>query len=244
MALATALSRATPGTGQGVGQGVVSVMVGAGITLGIFLGIAHFDRITPMAAPDDILDLRAVSIQEPPPPPREIPPRDPVLIEDTLTGFEQARSDSPVQIAVPPPDLESLLPPPQLAPPAVIQVGQLYTNLKPKMDLSAMGGHIYQMAEVDQVPQVLNKVTPHIPPSVRQGAAMLRTSVIFVVEANGEIKNVRLASTSGNPEFDAIVLHNITEWAFSPAVRKGVKVRCLLQQAVIIKWSGGSRFEL
>ena len=65
---------------------------------------------------DDILDLRAGSLQEPPPPPREIPQRDPVPLEDTLVGLEQTRSDSPVQIAVTPPDLESMLPPVQVAP--------------------------------------------------------------------------------------------------------------------------------
>jgi TonB family protein len=94
------------------------------------------------------------------------------------------------------------------------------------------------------VPRVLNRVTPKISPSVRGAAIMLRTSLIFVVEPTGEIKNVRIASTSGNAEFDAIILRNITDWSFSPAVRKGVKVRCLLQQAVIIKWTGGSGFEL
>jgi TonB family protein len=65
-----------------------------------------------------------------------------------------------------------------------------------------------------------------------------------VVDAKGEIGNVRIASSSGNPEFDAIILNNIREWSFSPAIRKGRKVRCLLQQAVIIQWSRRSQFEL
>lgn len=236
------LSSAPPRAPTGPGSGLLSLLLGAGFTFGLFLGIARFDRTTPAEPPADILDLRAVSIQEPPPPPRETP-REQTPIETTLTGFESAPSDSPVQIAVPPPDLASLLPPPALAPPAVIQVGQLYTDLKPKMDITAMGDHIYQMAEVDQVPRVLNQVIPRIPPSVRRGADMLRTSLLFVVDANGEIKNVRVVSSSGNPDFDAIILSNIKEWTFSPAVRKGKKVRCLLQQAVIIKWTGGSVFE-
>ncbi len=243
MALAGTLPSARP-SGNGVGRSLLSLALGAGFTLGLFLMIARFDRTTPTAPPDDILDLRAVSIQEPPPPPREIPPREPAPIEDTLTGLESTPSDSPVQIAVTPPDLESLLPPPAVAPPAVIQVGQLYANLKPKLDVTQVGNRIFQMAEVDQVPQVLNQVTPHVPASVRNGAALLRTSLLFVVDANGEIKNVRIASSSGNPDFDAIVMQNIHEWTFSPAVRRGQKVRCLLQQAVIIRWSAGSVFRL
>lgn len=232
-----------PSPSGGVGQGMLSLLLGAGFTLAIFLGMARFDRNEPAELPAEIMDLREISLQEPPPPPRENP-REATPMETTLTGFDPAPSESPVQIAVTPPDLEALLPPPPIAPPAVIQTGRLYADLKPKMDLSVAGDHIFQMAEVDQVPQVLNRVTPNIPASVRRGAVMLRTSLLFVVGANGEIGNVRLASSSGNPEFDAIALNNIKEWTFSPAVRKGRKVRCLLQQAIIIKWSGSSPFEL
>lgn len=244
MALASTFPHANRPAGNGVGRGVLSLGLGAGFTLALFLMIAHFDRSTPAETPADILDLRAVSIEEPPPPPPEIVPREQVPIQDTLTGLESTPSDSPVQIAVTPPDLEALLPPPQVAPPAVIQVGQLYASLKPKLDIGPAGNRIFQMAEVDQVPQVLNQVTPRIPASVRNGAAMLRTSLVFVVDINGEIKNVRLASSSGNPDFDAIIMQNIHEWTFSPAMRRGQKVRCLLQQAVIIRWSGGSVFRL
>jgi len=244
MALATSLSRATPTAGKGAGQGAVSILLGTIFTVGLFLGIAQFDRGVPIGAPADIMDLRAVSIQEPPPPPPEVPPRDPVSIEDTLTGLEQTPSDSPVRIALTPPDLESLLPPPQLAPPAVIQVGQLYPNLKPKMDFTAMGDHIFQMLEVDQVPQVLNRVMPRIPSSLLDAIKVPRVTLVFVVDAKGEIGNIRVLGSSGSPAVDEILRKSINEWTFSPAVRKGVKVRCLLQQALILKISGGSRFEL
>jgi TonB family protein len=233
----------TPTTAAGLGQGMLSLLLGTGFTLTIFLGMARFDRTEPAEPPAEIMDLRAISLQEPPPPPRETP-REAVPIETTLTGFDPAPSESPVQIAITPPDLEALLPPPPLAPPAVIQTGRLYSDLKPSMDLTTVGDHIFQMADVDQIPRALNRVTPNIPASVRQGAVVLRASLVFVVDTSGEIRDVRLASSSGNPDFDAIVLGNIKEWTFSPAVRKGKKVRCLLQQAVIIKWSGGSRFEI
>jgi TonB family protein len=243
MAPATALeSPATPARRGGAGQTLASLLLGAGFTAGLFLGIAQFDRAAQGEPPAEIMDLRAVTLQEPPPPPREVV-REQTPIEIPQLGFDAAPSESPVQIAVTPPDLRDLVPP-TVAPPAVIQVGQLYTNLKPKIDVNIASDHIYQMMEVDQLPRVLNRVTPSIPPSVRQNAAMLRTSLLFVVDADGQIKNVRVVSTSGNADFDAIILKNITEWSFSPAVRKGLKVRCLLQQAVIIKWSSGSVFEL
>lgn len=243
MAHASTIAHTRPAASGGMGQGLLSLLLGAGFTLALFLGIARFDLVEPTEPPDDILDLRAVSIQEPPPPPRETQ-REPVPLEATLTGFDPAPSDSPVQIAITPPDLESLLPPPPLAPPAMIQAGQLYTDLKPKMDITLSGDHIYQMSEVDQLPKALHRVTPFIPLNVRKNASMLRVSVIFVVNAKGEIGNVRIASSSGNPEFDAIVMNTIREWSFSPAIRKGKKVSSLLQQATIIKFPRSSQFEL
>jgi len=244
MASASTISRTVPPAGPGVGQGVLSFLLGAGFTLALFLGIARFDRATPPPPPDDIMDLRAVYLAEPPPPPRKIPPREPVPLEDTLTGLEQTPSDSPVQIAVTPPDLESLLPPPQLAPPAEIQVGQLYANLKPRTDLNLNESHIYQMSEVDQIPQVLNRVMPHIPDSLTSGIKTPRVTLLFVVDAKGEVQNIRIIGSCGSPEVDEIVRKVILEWSFTPAVRKGVKVRCLLQQAMILKISSRSRFEL
>src|SRR5690349_19995041 len=122
MALARTFSPITHSSGNGVCRGLLSLGLGAGFTLGLFLMIARYDRVAPAEPPADIMDLRAVSSQEPPSPPREIPPRDQAPIQYTLTGLETAASDSPVQISVPPPDLEALSPPPTMAQPAVIQV--------------------------------------------------------------------------------------------------------------------------
>ncbi|HWA27665.1 MAG TPA: TonB family protein [Lacunisphaera sp.] len=244
MALATTLdSAAVPRRrGGGIVQATASLLLGAGITLALFLGIAHFDRSAQGEAPAEIMEIRAVSLQEPPPPPREVH-QEQTIAEVPMAGFDAAPTDSPVQIAVTPPDLRDLIPQ-TMAPPAEIQVGQLYHDLKPKIDINFSADHVYQMVEVDQLPRVLNRVNPTVPPSVRQNASMLRTSLLFVVDADGQIKNVRVVSTSGNPDFDAIIMKNILEWSFSPAVRKGVKVRCLLQQAVIIKWNSASVFEI
>jgi len=34
------------------------------------------------------------------------------------------------------------------------------------------------------------------------------------------------------------------EWVFSPAIRRGKKVRCMVQQAVWYKWTDGNKFTL
>ena len=243
MALVSTYSRNATPPGAGWGQMTLGIVLGTGFTLALFLGIARFDRPILSAPPDEIVDLRAVSLPEPPPPPREQPLREPVPLADLFTGLEAAPSDSPVQIAVTPPELEALQTPP-LAPPAVIQVGTLFANLQPKANLSAPGDHIFQMAEVDQLPQVLNRVMPHLPSALLEGIKTPRVTLLFVVDARGEVQNVRLIGSSGSPEVDEIVRQVIFEWSFAPAVRKGVKVRCLLQQAMILQITGRSRMEL
>lgn len=225
------------------GAMLAGAVLGAGFTAALFLGMALLEGRAPEAPPPDIADLRAVAMPETPPPPPE-QQRESNAEPTILPGLEALASESPVRVAVPPPDIAALLPPPPAAPPATIQVGRLHTDLKPKLDTGEFRDRIYQMAEVDQLPRVLNRVNPRIPPWVRKDAAILRTTLLFTVETNGEIKNIRLASSSGNAQFDAIITEMIREWAFSPAVRRGRKVRCLLQQAITVKWSGGSVFDV
>jgi outer membrane biosynthesis protein TonB len=46
---------------------------------------------------------------------------------------------------------------------------------------------------------------------------------------------------SGNEAFDKIVTECVRdEWEFTPAIRKGKKVRCMVQQLVWYKWTNGS----
>jgi TonB family protein len=67
-------------------------------------------------------------------------------------------------------------------------------------------------------------------------------TLLFVVDANGAAGNVRVVKTSGNPEFDALIIENVKEWEFSPAIKKNKRVKCLVQQPVVVKWSSGSPF--
>ncbi len=223
-------------------QGLLSLFLGTGFTLAIFLGIAHYEKSGSSPPLSEMDDLRAVVIPlEPPPPPPITPPELEIPVA-VSTGFEAAASESPVRITLNPPNMDALLARSPVAPPAVIQVGQLYSEFKPRMDLTASGSHIYQMRDVDQVPQVLYQVTPKIPSRIRSNAESLRVVLLAVVDADGAIHDIRVATSSGNPEFDAIIVDNIQEWTFAPAVRKGKKVRCLVQEKVIISWVPGSPF--
>lgn len=227
------------------GEEALSLVAGAGFTLLLFLGLAKFEDSGAVAAPLQIEDLRAVAVPlEPPPPPEVTEVVEPTEPTTGLAGLEIGASDSPVRIAVVPPDLAALFPPVESAPPAQIQVGRLYPDLKPRVEVDADFRRVFQQSEVDRIPTVLYRATPKIPRRVRQNAQLLRVTLLLVVDQNGTVSNVRILKASGNPQFDEIVSACVKdEWAFTPAIKAGKKVRCLLQQAVAVKWERGTPFE-
>lgn len=228
----------------GRGTAVLGTVVGMACTLGIFLAMAHLHHRVPEAPPPEIADLKAIAVDEPPPPPPTAQPDETAPPETILTGLEAAATESPVKLValLPQLDLATLSPPE--APAATIQVGRLYTELRPKFDATGFQDHVYQMEELDQIPRVLHRVTPSISGEVLRQTPVLRTTVLFVVEPNGEVRNVRVSVSSGNEEFDKIIAEVIAQWSFSPGVRRGKKVRTLMQQMTYVKFSGGNLFSL
>ena len=104
---------------------------------------------------------------------------------------------------------------------------------------------LFQQSEVDKIPTVLSRPNPIIPSWVRQGAESLRVVMLLLVDQNGAVKSVRVLESSGNPEFDAIITRDALEaWVFTPAIKKGKRVRCLVQQYTRVNWTGSrSPFE-
>jgi len=224
----------------------LSVLAGLAFTGGLFLTIAHFERHDDREPREEIPELRAVAMPLEPPPPRvEEKLRTEVPTELPFAGLDVEANSSPVKIAVVPPDLEAFVPHSDVPPAAAIQVATLYTAFKPQMDLEADFSRVFQSTEVDQRPTVLSRPNPFIPSYVRNKAEVLRVLLLITVNVDGAVQNVRILNSSGNPKFDAIIVEGVrAEWMFTPAVKKGHKVRCLLQQSVAVTWrNDGSPFD-
>jgi len=245
-ALITGEVASPPRTIGGAGDEVLSWLGGIAFTFGLLWSMAHFENRTAPAPKADFEDLRAAALPLAiPPPPATVQQPEPVDSVNPLVGLEVGASDSPVKITVLPPDFDSLLPTVQVAPPATIHTLQLFSSLKPRIDVAGDFDRIFQQSEVDRIPTVLYRPDPKIPSRVRRDADVLRVSLLLVVDTAGVVINVRVLRASGNPEFDAIIVQSVKEeWSFSPAIKKGKKVRCLLQQAVAVKWTAGSKFML
>jgi len=236
------------GARQAAGEETAGLLMGASFTFALFFGMAYFETFRAPKPIAQIEDVRtaAVSLEPPPPPPKfdaPAPVPDEVL---PLSGLEIGASDSPVSIAVVPPDLESLIPATTIPLRARIQGSLLQTEFKPKAAVEVDLRHVYQETEVDQKPRALVRTTPLIPAEVQGHAAMLRVVLVLLIGLDGKAESARVMQGSGNPRFDAIVARTVeSEWLFSPAVRHGRKVRVLAQQAFRVTFtSGGSPFNM
>lgn len=242
----TALAKSSVRPNRRVASGAKaasSAIFGSAVTLGLFLLVSHFGR-QPLRKTVEMEDLRTVyaPIEPPPPPPKEVTTEVPPDV--TITGFDIAPSNSEVKITVLPPDLEALLPPPPVAPPAKIDVNRLYTEFKPKLSVGKFEERIYQMSEVDRLPEGINKIAPQIPGRMMRDVEMKHVVILAVVEIDGTPRNLRIARSSGDEEFDRLMMEAIAQWTFAPAVRKGKKVRCLVSEDMHCKKAAGSIFQV
>lgn len=219
----------------------ISFATGGGFTLCLFLSIAHFLRTQEKtaAAPAMLEDLDTVMVALPPPPPPPKAEEKPLLVPEASEaiplGFAEEPSASPVKIAPSPPNIDQLLP--MSAPPThlVASVTDFDPSFTPKLDLNFDNDHIFQKSEVDKMPLVISRPDPEVPASVLGSNGVRTVVVLFVVDTHGATGKVRILRSSDSPEFDAIVAESIQEWTFSPAIRKGKPVRCMIQQQVKVQ---------
>jgi TonB family protein len=237
------ISSATDDRG-GLGQNALSLLLGAGFTLGLFLGIAHYEKSAPARPPAELDDLRVVVLPVQPPP-LPVTPTDAVPDFTPMAGFKLAPSDSPIKIAVSPPEFLAILPEDlSKAPPANAQTNLRLADFKPKMNFLEDAQHIYQRSEVDRAPAVLERSNPQVSSRIRDDAMVLHVTLVVVIDTSGAAGMVRLTKGSGNPQFDDLMVEYIKEWVFSPAMKGGKKVRCLIEQRITVQWKAGSPFHI
>jgi TonB family protein len=220
---------------------------GAGFTFLLFFGMAHLEHVGTAAPDAEIEDLRMVSLPlEPPPPPPRVTDSIPAPAElPPLAGIELGASDSPLRIAVVPPDLEILVPPATTPPRALVPFTYFHTELKPRLDAEFGAKHVFQERELDQPPVAVVRTAPAVPAAIFGDARSLRVVLLLLIEPDGRVSSARVAQSSGKPEFDAIVAEAVKDgWEFTPGVRRGKKVRCLAQQPFRVNLGGGSPYEL
>jgi len=239
-----ALVTAAPGsTADHLAEEMLCLLLGTGLTFALFFGIARVENAGPASVPPVIEDLHQASAVFDPPPPKVEERAAPPETDIPLTGIDVGASESPVKLSVVPPDLEKIMALEKLPPAATIQFGQIITDLRPKIDIGGDFQHIYQQSEVDVAPKAMVQAIARVPSLIRNDAEQLRVTLVLVIDTDGAVTSIRVTIPSGNAKFDEIVKECVRdEWQFSPAIRKGKKVRCMVQQLVWYKWTSGSPF--
>lgn len=211
---------------------------GAGFTLLLFLVLARIEQVSGPAPDRSIADLPVMSLPLEAPPPRLTEPPPPDEAPPPLTAIETAAADSTVHIVAVPPDLAALLPEQTAPPRASVSLNLDYAELKPRAGPEADLNHIYQQSEVDQRPRALVRVAPQGTGAYLGGASALHLRLLVLIDRDGHAESARVIRSSGNAEFDVIMMNTLkASWLFSPAVKRGRKVRCLVEQRVDIQTS-------
>lgn len=228
--------------------------VGLAFTFALFFTMARLESIGGTASHSpEILDIPLVSIPlEAPPPPQR--PDEPTHAEEalpTLTGIElehtsNSATDNPIKIAVLPPDLESLMAKQRIEMPALASIGRFATNAKPQVGVERVDArHVYQASEVDRRPMAIVRVAPRLWPEVYDWGPAIIVVLLLRIDTDGSVENARPLQSCGHPDFDAVVAETVKdEWQFSPAIKHGRKVRCLVQQKFTLVIERGSAFSV
>jgi len=125
-----------------------------------------------------------------------------------------------------------------------------YSTLVPKQDLSAARtlaipvhySHgtklgegmekIFNLSDLDRAPEALVKVTPSIPPQLKQAGTHVVVVVLFVVDANGAVRNPEIYKTDDS-HFNDTALFAIAKWKFRPGIKNGRRVNVRMMQPMI-----------
>jgi periplasmic protein TonB len=188
--------------------------------------------------------LVTLPFDEPPPPPREQAPPEPGPIVGPMRLEIYPEAVSAVHIHVPDfPLLDAELPPPPAR--AVVAARfDLANSITRPVDVDDLTAQrIFSRNEVDQRPMVVYRVTPKLSDQRVSRMATPRIGLLLVVNTDGSVGDVRVMRSSGEEDFDQTMIEAIREWRFSPAILKGRKVRCWVEQMVSVKLSGATPFE-
>jgi protein TonB len=195
------------------------------------------------ATPVYTAQLVTLPFDEPPPPPREPAPPEPGPLVGPLRLEISPDAASAVHIQVPDIPLLATEAPPPARPVVAARFDLAHAIARPVDGSPPPALRIFSRDEVDQRPMVVYRVKPKISDERVRRMTTPRVVLLLVVNTDGAVGDVRLMRSSGEDDFDQAIMEAVREWQFSPAIRKGRKVRCWVEQAISVRASGATPFD-
>jgi protein TonB len=108
--------------------------------------------------------------------------------------------------------------------PARISAGQIVIAMPPTQRSTGTRldgfGEIYEMAKVDEIPEVVVQVPPDYPYQLRSAGVTGEVMIDCVVDSKGDVRHP-VADRTARPEFGAAAERAVGMWKFRPGQRKG-----------------------
>jgi len=220
---------------------------GAAFTFVLFFGMARLENLGATAsAAMDIQDVPLVSLplEIQPPPQRSAEPTQADEALPALTGLDLENTGSPIKIAVMPPDLQALVPDQRAPMPALVSIGRFSATVRPQVGVEKVDvRRVYQATEVDQQPTALERIIPPLSAAMYTWGRALSVTLLIRIDTEGRVEDTRILLSSGHEEFDTVIGEAVRgKWLFSPAIKRGHKVRCLVQQKITVVLESRSAF--
>lgn len=185
-------------------------------------------------------EVHAVSLLDLPPPPKseELPEQPPAAVNPLLLLAEE-RTGSDFRLPAAP-----IVP--KFVPQATgrIQFDFSMDAMKPSLaGPEVEPRHVFERSEVDELPRAILKKSPRLTTTMTKDLKARSLRFLFIVDVDGSPEQVRLLSSTGDEIVDSLCLQAMNAWRFTPAIRKGKKVRCWVEQGFNLRASTRSPFE-
>jgi protein TonB len=89
---------------------------------------------------------------------------------------------------------------------------------------------IFDLAEVDRVPEAIRTVPPQYPPRLQAERVAGTVIVEFIVDENGAVLQPKLRRGAPQPDFNRAALAALQQYRFSPGIKDGQPVRVRMMQ--------------
>jgi protein TonB len=212
----------------------------------ILIALAFLRAPRALGPATEIYTARLVTLpfDEPPPPPREPAPPVPGPIVGPMRLEIAPEAASAVHLQVPDvPLLDRETQPPPARAVVAARFDLKNALVHPVDDGDLLARRIFSRNEVDQPPMAVYRVKPKVSANRVGKMATPRVALLLVVNTDGSVGDVRVMRGSGEEEFDQAVIESIRDWRFTPAVVKGRKVRCWVDQTISVKVTEATPFE-
>ncbi len=216
---------------------ILAALIAAGFHAVVFLGVGRHHQVRIVQEEKlNVIRIEMPDLKDLEEPERvvtdEAPPPDEGLYAPSLM-------DAPTRIALPTDfvqtiDYASLIPPPDLNAAKVFVIPEHISRGK----LAESIGSIFNLADLDRVPEPIVQPAPVFPPALRREIEEAKVTVEFIVDREGKVLSPIVVASS-HEGFNDAAMSGVSRWRFHPGMKGGRKVNTRMSVPIIFRVVSG-----